>query len=365
LIALLTPGQLIKAETRAQMFTRQGPVDPRVDGMTLGFMEDRLNGERSVGHGGDTAYFHSDMNLLPARGVGLFVSSNSAGKSHDDPSLRALVWHAFMDRYFPAPVVAPHAIASAGTDGAALAGSWVISRRRDHGIMHVQSALNATVVAARPDGRITVDSEKEPNGELRLWTEVAPDLWQAPDGRHMAVARAAGGAAAMLEIEPYASIMVLERAPVTEQSWVRLVLAACLGVLAVALALMPARALARRIYGGVSAAKGVLPLVGKLFVLLAPLALVGLLGFMAAAIDGHLERLSTEISRPWLAGLRYGGFVVLASSVVAVSQAVGWWGAAGPGLRWRRFESTLVALASIGFSLFVLGYGVMDSGFDF
>ncbi len=366
MLALLHPGTLIKPQTEALMLRHAAGIDPRVDGMALGFMETNTNGLRSVGHGGDTQFFHSDLQLLMDQGVGVFVSVNSAGKKGENLPLRQELWRAFMNRYYPRAIPPLQPIATARQDAQALAGDWVLSRRRDSGITHVLSLLGSTSVSAGADGKITIAAITGDSGAPSQWTEVAHDLWQDPTGLHFAVTRGPDGAPALIAPEPVSGIMVLERAPPSERGWISLGLGGALAVLVAALALMPIRALARRVYRGVSASQGGWPVVGKLFVLITPLGFVGAVAFMASGLNGHLEWLSTEHSRPWLMGLRYGGLVVLASSVVAVSQAARWW-APQPqgGVRWRRFEATLVALASLALSLAVLGYGFMDPGYDF
>ena len=70
---------------------------PNVNPMRFGFMDMSQNGEEVIGHGGDTFWFHSNMALLPAHNVGLFISFNSqaGGGTYTE------VLEAFMDRYFP------------------------------------------------------------------------------------------------------------------------------------------------------------------------------------------------------------------------------------------------------------------------
>ncbi len=52
----------------------------RLNRMLLGFYETNTNGQRVIAHGGDTQWFHSDLQLFLDDGVGIYVSVNSAGK---------------------------------------------------------------------------------------------------------------------------------------------------------------------------------------------------------------------------------------------------------------------------------------------
>ncbi len=49
--------------------------------MALGFYHDDVNGHRVIGHGGDTVYMHTNLDLFIDDGVGLFISMNSDGKA--------------------------------------------------------------------------------------------------------------------------------------------------------------------------------------------------------------------------------------------------------------------------------------------
>ncbi|MFL1432930.1 MULTISPECIES: serine hydrolase domain-containing protein, partial [unclassified Nocardiopsis] len=47
--------------------------------MTLGFFDETRNGHRILGHGGDTLYFHSEMQILPEEDTGIFITLNGSG----------------------------------------------------------------------------------------------------------------------------------------------------------------------------------------------------------------------------------------------------------------------------------------------
>lgn len=95
--------------------------------MTLGFFEENRNGHRILGHGGDTSYFHSHLQIYPDDRAGIFISLNSNGRGAiDSHELRQAVLSGFADRYFPparplparsvdAATTAEHAAMAAGT----------------------------------------------------------------------------------------------------------------------------------------------------------------------------------------------------------------------------------------------------------
>ncbi len=73
--------------------------------MLLGFFEQGYGGRRIVGHGGDSQYFHSSLNLYPDEGVGVYLVVNSTGRDGAAGTVRASFMSEFADRYFPEKAV--------------------------------------------------------------------------------------------------------------------------------------------------------------------------------------------------------------------------------------------------------------------
>ena len=90
---------ILKPETVRQMETRQFELHPMLRGLGITFMEYWIDPVRTIGHGGDTVYFHSDMVFVPDAHVGYFLSYNSLGKNVGGG--RGEVLRTFMNRYFP------------------------------------------------------------------------------------------------------------------------------------------------------------------------------------------------------------------------------------------------------------------------
>jgi len=89
--------RILKEATAKKMHQQHFTFDPRVNGICLGFYEMNKNGQRIIGHGGDTVFFHSLVALLPERDFGLFVSYNSPGGA----KARDGLLEAVIDLYFP------------------------------------------------------------------------------------------------------------------------------------------------------------------------------------------------------------------------------------------------------------------------
>ena len=90
----LGAAQILKPETTRLMHSRAFGLDPAANAMAYGFWEESRNGQHIIGHGGDTIYFHSGLELLTDAGVGIFVSYNSVGRGQIDP--RTILWDAFL-----------------------------------------------------------------------------------------------------------------------------------------------------------------------------------------------------------------------------------------------------------------------------
>src|SRR5690606_1363119 len=63
-----------------------------------GFYERSSHGLRAIGHSGGTQWFFTDLTLIPAEGVGIFITTNSAG---DGGLLAGGFVDALLDRYYP------------------------------------------------------------------------------------------------------------------------------------------------------------------------------------------------------------------------------------------------------------------------
>ena len=68
--------------------------------MGLGYYDKSRNGHRIIGHGGDLpSGYHSDFQIYPDDGTGIFISLNGDGPRTSD--LRADLMKGFSDRYYP------------------------------------------------------------------------------------------------------------------------------------------------------------------------------------------------------------------------------------------------------------------------
>jgi hypothetical protein len=80
--------------------------DPRILGTTYGFFDFTDNGQRAIGHSGESDPIDSLLLLLPDQNLGVFVVYNSQG-GKDLINQHLGFQRAFFDHYYPAPAVEP------------------------------------------------------------------------------------------------------------------------------------------------------------------------------------------------------------------------------------------------------------------
>jgi hypothetical protein len=96
--------RILQEATAVQMHGTRSVIIPPLNSMLLGFYENNINGHRVITHGGDTSWFHSELNLLVDDGVALYTSLNSLGKDGAAGPIRTMLFEEFARRYFPGPL---------------------------------------------------------------------------------------------------------------------------------------------------------------------------------------------------------------------------------------------------------------------
>ncbi len=192
MIAHLQDGRLgdthiLQAATAQDMHRQHFANDPHVNGMTYGFAEMTLNGQRLLMHSGTTndELFRSLLVLLPAQHTGLFVSYNGAGGGEAKWALLQAV----LDRYYPAPVpAAPAPPADFAERADQLAGSYRSTRMAATTVEKIQALIApAITVSATDDGYLTISGlSREPT----TWVETAPLVFQQVGGQETLAFRA-------------------------------------------------------------------------------------------------------------------------------------------------------------------------------
>ncbi len=88
--------RILQEDTAKTMHSALYSKHPNINAMAHGFYQMSYKGLNMIGHGGDTNFFHSDLLLLPAHNVGVFISVNST----DAGAIRGITMASFLERYF-------------------------------------------------------------------------------------------------------------------------------------------------------------------------------------------------------------------------------------------------------------------------
>lgn len=233
--------RILQPETSRLMHSAQFVAVPPLNAMALGFYEETRNGQRIIGHGGDTVCFHSDLHLVLAANLGFFISYNSAGKGEISP--RSAVWDKFLDRYFPYRVPESTPPSDAARDAREVSGSYNGSRRPQTSLLSFISAASVTTVSVNSDNSIST-GERDLSGQPKHFGEVAPLVFRNLNGQdRVAFKRDASGRMIMGVDFPF---MVFEQTPWYESGpFNKIILFGALGVLALTVVLWPVGALVR------------------------------------------------------------------------------------------------------------------------
>lgn len=355
--------RILGAETARTMHsTGQASVGP-LNRMMLGFYETTLNGHRAIAHGGDTMWFHSDLQLFLDDGVGIFVSMNSSGRDGATGHIRGALVRGFADRYFPAPRARAPAFdpQQAKLHADQMAGHYESSRRPQSNLLSLANLLGQVKVIANEDGSISVPMATDASGAPRKWREIAPYLWQDEAGSDRLAADVVDGKVVRFSMEPYAPIMVFERLSLWRSLSLPL-LAASLAVLLLTLLAWPVSALVRRHYGvayGLSGADARAHRVARLAALAVFVSIAGAIGFVVAMLnDLEMTGSGSDVT---INALRL--FALVALPVGAALSVWNAWHVWRSRRRWlAKLWALLLALASlfllwVGLAHHLIGYG--------
>jgi hypothetical protein len=323
--------RILEEATAVQMHGTLDRQIPPLNSMALGFYQTDTNGHRIIAHGGDTQWFHSDLNLFLDDGVGIFLSVNSLGREGAAGPIRTAFLSGFCDRYFPASPAgeadasaeAPDA-KTAAEHAAMLAGRYNVSRRSYTTFTASINLLSQLAVAVAEDGAVVIPELKDLNDQPKKWREVAPFVWKEDGGGDRIAAKVENGRVVRFAYERY-PFMLFE--PVnwwSSSAWLMPLWVVGLVALLLTTLAWPISALLRRHYRVPYALTGADAIAHRrirlaaLFVLLVMVAIVGLVSLMFA----DLEWLAPGMKSLVLVVRAVGLFVLLGGAVVGVWNAL-------------------------------------------
>jgi CubicO group peptidase (beta-lactamase class C family) len=348
-------GRILKPETARRMREPLFRHDPKTSPMSYGFMEMTRNGQRIVGHGGDTLWFHSLMQLFPDRRVGLFVSYNTDTSAGE----REVLFDAFLRRYFPErdpPAIKP---ASDFHERAKrFAGEYGMTRYSHSTVTKVAALMGVLKVSVNDDDTLTIGS----GDRARRYVEVEPFVFREIDGPGKFVFQEDkdGGMRYLFiaDVPPLSAV----RRQWYELTTVQLgVLAGSAAIFASALLFWPPIAFSIRGLQSPSIRRtgfsGLLSILGWLSCAAGIAFLIGV-----AVVMRDPSEIAFGLTREMRGLLALPQVCLVLAAVTVLGALIAWrngyWRVSG------RLHYTLVALAGVGFMSFLYYWNLLTFGFD-
>jgi CubicO group peptidase (beta-lactamase class C family) len=348
----LDGSRILKEETAKRMRQRLFWHDEKISAMCYGFIEEQRNGQRMVGHGGDTLWFHSLLQLIPDRHVGVFISYNTDTSA----GVRGPLFDAFLRRYFPAPDAPPvQPAADARERARRLAGEYVLTRYSHSTVTKMSSLLAAFKVTANNDNTLTISI----GDNAHRYVEVEPLVYREQDGTRRVVFKEDNGQPRYLFLADV-PMLSAERRSWYDRSAVQWgILGGSIAVFVSALLFWPVIAFAVRGLQGEHIKRTWLSGVLTCLAWLSSLAAVGFAVTLVIVLQDPNE-LAFGLTPP-LRGLLVlpqacavlAGLTVLACLIAWFK---GYWRLSG------RLHFTLVALAGLGFTWFLYYWNLLSFG---
>ena len=317
-------GRILEEATAVKMHSTPNEMIPPLNRMLLGFYENNINGHRVITHGGDTGWFHSELNLFIDDGVGMFVSLNSLGKDGAAGPIRTMLFKEFGDRYFPAPLPEGSVDATTAKEHAQLmAGRYTFSRRVHTTFLSLLNLLGEVQVVADKDGTLTVDILKGTDEQPKKWREIAPFVWRNVAGGDRLAAKVDNGRVTRFGIDEF-PFMLFEPVPWWWSSaWLLPLWVGGLIVLGLTVLAWPISALVRRRYGVKYELTGVDARAHRLVRIAALLAVALMLGwvFLVSLMEASLKFVGPEMDGPIILLRVLSAVIFIGGAIVALWNA--------------------------------------------
>jgi CubicO group peptidase (beta-lactamase class C family) len=319
-------------QMQGELFRHAENVSP----MAHGFITTSLNGQKVVGHGGDTFWFHTMLALLPEHDLGIFVSHNT----DTGGEARTQLIEQFMDRYYPAPDTPdPEPPADFEERVSRFVGRYRPNRYSHTSIAKLVAAMTLEVKDSE-DGALLMEDKR--------LVETAPLTFRQEDGKRTVLFRKDDDGEIAHMFWSDLPIIVFEKVPTLERSAFQagLLVVAALVFLATVI-LWPLAAIIRHHYGVSLPAEARLPRGAKLVAWGASVLFLSFLAFFGASLAMDFNQIAYG---PW-PGLYWMLSLPLIGAVLVVGAIIYTWliWAKGKGRPFGRIHYTVLTLAFVSF----------------
>ncbi|WP_447755352.1 serine hydrolase domain-containing protein [Sphingopyxis fribergensis] len=244
-------GPLLKPATAAQMHDTILRLVPPLNGMALGFYEQNINGRKALSHAGDSLNFHSQLWIFPEEKVGIYMSMNAAGTQGVSGPIRAYLFEAFADRYFPFEQRDGRVDPATARDHARMmVGTYNKTRRLETSFLKAMELAGQTKVSLDSDGGLRLNAVPGIGGQPRKWVEIAPFLWREAGGKMRLAAKVENDRVVRFSVDSGSPYVAFDRVPwYLSTAWLTPAMLASLGALLLTAIAWPVSAFVRRRYG--------------------------------------------------------------------------------------------------------------------
>ena len=337
--------------------TASRPI-PGLDAMALGFFRRDTRGPVVIGHGGATEAFQSNLVLLPAHGLGLFVSADgpgSAGRALHRDLIKGVI-----QRYFPVRAAQQPTLPTARLHAEQLVGRYENSRASSSNFLAIARLLGSAKIEVNDDDTLSVSAFRTPDGRPKRWREVEPYVWREVGGDSLLAAKLDGNQVIAVSSDDVPAAMWLQPVPGWRSpGWMLPLLCLALAVQALAVLLWPVAALVRRytqrrlLLSERDRRLRLLSFLGPIGNLV--LALLWL--WIITRIDASVRMLDGALD-PWARVAQLLGLASVATAVVAVLNARAVWRSSPQ--RLRRICTIAVAAACVAMVWYVFALRTMN-----
>jgi CubicO group peptidase (beta-lactamase class C family) len=182
--ALINGGELdgVRILPKARLDEMMAPGNATSAGyLGLVFFGMKVAGHDTIGHGGDTTTFFSDLKIFPEQGVGVFVSRSGTGEvkeANQMPNPAAAIAKRFLPKV---PEAADPGAATLPSDPG-VAGIYHSSRRGESSFLRFNDLMAERVVKIDGTGNARSYPAIWPFGDGTILKRVAPNLYESPEG---------------------------------------------------------------------------------------------------------------------------------------------------------------------------------------
>jgi CubicO group peptidase (beta-lactamase class C family) len=175
--------RLLDDSTHAEMWTRGFNDRPEAADVAHGFQDRPYRGLRTLGHGGGTAAYLTQMVMVPELNLGIFLSYNSAHTALPFLHMPDLIIdHVIDHRWQPIMAIQNEQAAEALAE---LSGTYVNNRRVFSSFAAVFGLMNMAKVTPMNADAISLDS----GGQTQFLLLVADDVFESAQGQRVAFIR--------------------------------------------------------------------------------------------------------------------------------------------------------------------------------